>query len=150
MFKAGQFWSSNVFGAALGGAGAVTLMLVIMGIIVSANPEPKAILFAAAMAAILVICVLCFLPGNWIAAFPYAVAIEEGKGLYLYAPLKKVYIPIEDVRDVKESFLQQGFVVRLNRRHRLLTSFAIHGFFGEEAEPLARAIRDEILRRGTK
>lgn len=149
MFKAGRFWSSNVFGAALGGAGAGVIMLAIMGIIVSANPEPKAVLFAPVVVAILVASVLCLLLGNWIAAFPYAVAIEEGTGLYLYAPLKKLYIPVGDIRDVQQSFFQQGFVVRLNRRHRLLKGFIIHSFFGDQAEPLALAIKDQILRRNS-
>jgi hypothetical protein len=144
IFKAGQFWSSNVFGAALVGAGAGILMLVVMCIAVWLKPAPENILFAAALVLVLVISVLCFLPGNWIAAFPYAVALEDGKGLVLYAPLKKVYIPIEDVRDVRRSFLQQGYVVRLKRRHRLLTSFVIHRFFGGQAEPLASAIQEEI------
>lgn len=147
IFKAGQFWSSNVFGAALGGAGAGILMLVVMGIVVSGNPTPNNILFAATLALALVMSVVYFFPGNGIAAFPYAVAVEEGKGLQLYAPLKKLYIPIEDVRDIQKSFIQQGYVVRLQRRHRLLTSFVIHRFFGDQVEPLAHAIQEELRQR---
>jgi hypothetical protein len=147
MFKAGQFWSSNVFGAALGGAGGGILMLVVMGIVVSGNPTHNNILFASGLALVLILSAICFFPGNWIAAYPYAVSVEEGRGLLLYAPLKKLYIPIGDVRDVRESFIQQGYVVRLNRRHRLLTSFLIHRFFGDEAEPLAHAIQAEIRRK---
>jgi hypothetical protein len=64
VFKAGQFWSSNVSGAALGGAGAVILMSVMMGIVVWMNPDRQNILFAAISTVILVASVLCFLPGN--------------------------------------------------------------------------------------
>jgi hypothetical protein len=90
IFKAGQFWSSNVFGAALGGAVPGIVMLTVMCIVVWSNPTPGNIFFAAGLILVLVISVLCFLPGNWIAAFPYSVALEDGKGLVLYAPLKKV------------------------------------------------------------
>lgn len=148
IFKAGQFWSSNVFGAALGGAGAGILMFTVMCIAVWEKPTSGNILFAAGLVLVLIISILCFLPGNWIAAFPYAVELEDGKGLVLYAPLKKIYIPIEDVRDVRSSFFQQGYVVRLKRRHRLLTSFVINRFFGDQAELLARAIQEEIRRHG--
>ena len=146
LFKAGQFWNSNVYGAALAGAGGSILFLVVMGIAVWLNPAPKVILFAATWAVVIVVTVLCFLPGNLIVAFPYAVSVEGGRGLRLYAPLKKVYIPIEDIRDIKESSLQQGYVVRLKRRHGLLKSFVIHWFFGDQAEPLASAIQGEIRR----
>lgn len=149
VFKAGQFWSSNVSGAALGGAGGVILMSVMMGIVVWMNPNRQNILFAATLMLVLVVSVLCFLPGNMGAVYPYAVAVQEGRGLQLYDPLKKLYIPIEDVRDVRKSFLGQGYVVRLKRRHRLLTSFVIHWFFGDQAEPLANAIQEEIRRRAS-
>lgn len=147
VFKAGQFWSSNVSGAALGAAGAVILISLTMGIVVWMNPNRQNILFAATLALILVASLLCFLPGNMGAVYPYAVTVQEGRGLQLQAPLKKLYIPIEDVRDVRKSFIGQGYVVRLKRRHRLLTSFVIHWFFGDQAEPLANAIREEIRRR---
>jgi len=150
IFRAGQLWSSNVFGAALAGGLGGVLMLVVMGIVVSGNPTPNNILFATGLAVVLVLSAICFLPGNWIAAFPYAVAVEEGRGLELYAPLKRLYIPIEDVRDIRKSFLQQGYVIRLRRRHRLLTSFVIPWwFFGDQAEPLAKAIQEEIQRRAS-
>ena len=89
---------------------------------------------------------ICFVSGNLIAAYPYEVSLEEGKGLELHAPLKKIYIPIEDLRDVRKSSIQAGYAVRLRRRHRLLTSFLIPSFFGDQAEPLVDAIQEEIRR----
>jgi hypothetical protein len=144
VFKAGRFWDFNVFGAAVGGAGAVTLVLVMMGLVVWLNPTPHNVLFAAGLALVLTASVLCFLPGNLIAAYPYAVSLEEGKGLELRAPIKRVYIPIEDVRDVRKSYFQPGYIVRLKRRRRLLKSFLIPWYFGDQAELLANAIREEI------
>ena len=147
VFKAGRFWNSNVFAAALAGALGGVLMLIVMGLVVSGNPTRNNILFASGLALVLVLSALCFLPGNLIAAYPYAVSIEEGRGLELRGVLKKLYIPLEEVRDVQKSYLQPGYVVRLKRRHRLLKSFLIPWYFGDEAEPLANAIREEIRRR---
>lgn len=147
VFKAGRFWNSNVFAAALAGALGGVVMLVVMGIVVSANPTRNNILFASGLALTLLLSVLSFVPGNLIAAYPYAVSIQEGKGLELRAVLRKIYIPLEEVRDVQKSYLQPGYVVHLKRRHGLLKSFLIPWYFGYEAEPLANAIREEIRRR---
>jgi len=146
IFRAGRFWNSNVFGAALAGGLGGVLMLVVMGIVVSGNPTTHNILFATGLALVLVLSVLCFVPGNLIAAYPYAVSLEQSKGLELHAPLKRLYIPMEEVRDVQKSYLQPGYIVRLKRRHRLLKSFLIPWYFGDQAEPLANAIREEIQR----
>jgi hypothetical protein len=146
VFRAGRFWDFNVFGAAVAGGLGGILGLVMMGLVVWLNPTPHNVLFAAGLALVLTASVLCFLPGNLIAAYPYAVSLEEGKGLELRAPVKRVFIPIEDVRDVRKSYLQPGYVVRLKRRRRLLKSFLIPWYFGDQAEPLANAIREEIRR----
>jgi hypothetical protein len=150
IFEAGQFWSSNVSGAALGGAGAVILMSVMMGIMVWMNPDRQDILFASTLVLILVSSVLCFLPGNMGAVYPYAITVEEGKGLQLHAPFKRLFIPIDDIRDIQASFLQPGYVVRLNRSHRLLKSFLIPSYFGDQAEPLVNAILEEIQRHASR
>lgn len=119
-------------------------MFVVMCIVVSLNPTRDNLLFAGALILFLIVTVICTFYGNLIAAYPYAVTLEVGKGLQLYAPLKRVYIPTNDLRDVQRSALQSGYVVRLNRRHRLLTGFLVPAFFGDQAEPLAEAIRTEI------
>jgi hypothetical protein len=146
VFKAGRFWNSNVFAATLAGALAGVLMLVVMGIVVSGNPTRGNIAFASGLAFVLVLSAVCFVPGNLIAAYPYAVSLEEGKGLELRAVLKRVYIPLEELREVQKSYVQPGYVVRLRRRHRLLKSFLIPWYFGDQAEPLANAIREQIRR----
>jgi hypothetical protein len=144
VFKAGRFWNSNVFSAVLAGGLGGILMLVVMAIVVSGNPTASNILFASGLALVLVLSLVCLVPGHLIAAYPYVVSLEEGKGLELRAPIRRVYIPIEDVRDVRKSYLQPGYVVRLKRRRRLLGSFLIPWYFGDQAEPLANAIREEL------
>ena len=124
-------------------------MLVVMTIVVSENPTRGNVLFAAGLAIVLITSAICLLPRNLIAAYPYAVSVEEGKGVELRAPLKQIFIPIEDIGEVQTSYPQPGYVVRLKQRHRLLTSFLIPTFFGDQAEPLANTIREEIQRRGS-
>jgi len=85
--------------------------------------------------------------GNLVAATPFAVELEEGKGLCLRAPFKKLYVPIEEVREVRSGLLEQGTIVKLNRRHGLMKSFNIHWAFGEQGRNLARALELEISRR---
>lgn len=148
MFRAARFWNSNIFGAVLAGGLGGILMLVVIGIVVSGNPTMNNILFAIGLGLVLVLSVLCFVPGNLIAAYPYAVSLEEGKGLVLCAAIRRVYIPIEDVRDVQKSYLQPGYIVHLKRRRRLLKSFLIPWYFGDQAEPLANAIREQIRGQG--
>jgi hypothetical protein len=148
-FRARQFWNSNICGAAVGGAGIGIVMLVVMGIVVSENPTLSNIAFATGLALVLMASAICFLPGNLIAAYPYAVTLEDGRGLELHTAFKKIYIPTEDLQDVRKSLAQPGYVVRLKRRHRLLKSFLIPSFFGDQAEPLANAIREEIQRRAS-
>ena len=64
----------------------------------------------------------------------------------LHAAFKQIYIPISDVVDVRKS-LFGGYAVRFKRPHGLLNGFVIHRLFGDQAEPLANAIREEIRRR---
>jgi hypothetical protein len=88
--------------------------------------------------------VLAYFPGNAIARYPYEVIIEKGKGLLVCAAFRKLYIPIQDLRDV--GFSGEGSVVRLKRRYRMLAVIVIHKFFGSQGQPLADAIREEIQR----
>ncbi len=149
VFKAARFWNSNVVGACVGGALGGALIVVVMGVVVLENPTRGAILFAGVVVLALTLTVLWLVPGNGIAVYPYAVAVDQGRGLELHAVLRRVYIPASDLRDLRRSYLQPGYIVRLTRRHGLLGSFIIPWYFGDQAEPLAAAIREEIGRRTT-
>jgi hypothetical protein len=146
-FEASRLWRSNVYGAAAAAFGGALLFCAIAGTMAYMSPDLEVLLLAAGLVASGVIGLLVLYPGNQIAAYPYAVEIEKGKGLRLFAPLKKVYVPIQDVREIRRSFLALGWVVKLSRRQRLLTRFAIHGGFGGQGGDLARAIQEEIVDR---
>jgi hypothetical protein len=152
IFKASGIWESNVWGATVAGIGTGLLLSVIAGILLFESEGPSGRRAGLALILTVIATLLAMFPGNLIAAVPVAVELEEGKGLRLIAPMKKLYIPIEEVKEVRDStvaqILQQGTVVKLNKRHGLLKSFAIHWAFGDEGRQLARAIRQEILRRG--
>jgi hypothetical protein len=122
-------------------------MLVVAGILISDGIGLDQSSFLAAVLVVNVFAVLLLLyPGNLAVAFPYAVEIEHGKGLRLFGPMKNVYVPLLDVKDVRSSLLAFGWVVNLRRGHRALTAFTIHGGFGPEGKELASQIEQEIAR----
>ena len=150
-FEAARLWQSNLYGAAVAGIGGSVILGVVAGILLyPLYPPPglDVLLTAGGLIASVILGLVCMYPGNLIAVHPYAVELEQGRGLRLLTPLKKVYIPMEDVKEVRRSYLQLGWVVKLTRRHRALTRFYIHGGFGRQGGELARAIEEEIARRG--
>ena len=122
-------------------------MIVMAGILVWTSETETGLMFGAGWIFTIVATFCCVFPGNLVAATPFAVELEEVKGLRLYAPFKKLFIPIEEIKEVKRGFLQQGTIVKLKTRHRLLKSFNIHWAFGEQGRQLAGALENEIARR---
>lgn len=148
-FEASRLWEFNVYGAVVAGIGGFVVLCVVAGIIISSGRGLDVYLIVGAMIASVILTLLCLFPGNLVAVHPFAVELEAGKGLRLLAPLKEVYIPIEDVKAVRRSYLELGWAVKLNRRHGALTRFSIHGGFGRQGGELARAIQEEIAHRGS-
>ena len=147
-FKGSRYWESNVCGAVVAGlAGGIVMVVVATMIALNANSLKVQLLMGGWIAAV-VLSVVGLFPGNVAVRFPYAVVLEKGKGLRLQGAFKTLYIPIQDVRDVRPRLLQ-GFVVRLKRRHGILTDVVIHKFFGEQGRLLADAIQQEIQRRAS-
>ena len=125
-------------------------MCVVAVIIISAGPGfNRGLLVAFLLIANMIVALLVLFPGNLAAQMPYAVELEDGRGLRIYGPLKTVYVPVDEIKEVRRSWLHLGWVVKLSRRHRLLKSFVIHGGFGRQGSELARAIQEEIGRRGS-
>jgi hypothetical protein len=148
-FEASRLWHFNLYGALAGGIGGGVLMCVVAGIILFSSGERRqGFLFAGAVIGCAIIGFLCLYPGNQIAVYPYAVEVEEGRGLRLFAPLKQVYVPIQDVQAVRRSFLSLGWVVTLRKGPRLLTRFIIPGAFGPQGAELAREIQEQIEKLG--
>lgn len=151
IFKASNFWESNVWGAVIAGIGAGLLMSVIGGILLFESAGPSGKRAGAILILTMVATLLAMFPGNLLAATPIAVEVEDGKGLHLCAPLKKLYIPVDELEEVRDSTVfqvfQGGTVVRLNRRHGLMKSFLIHWLFGDDGKELARVLQREINKR---
>ncbi len=152
IFKASKIWEFNVWGAIVGGIGGGLVMLVVATILIFDSVGPTGRMYGLALFLTIIVTLLAMFPGNLIAATPVAVELESGRALRIIAPLKKLCIPIEDVQSVQDStsawIYRHGAVVKLNKRHGLLKSFAIHWAFGNEGQQLAQAIRRELLLRG--
>jgi len=152
LFKASRIWEFNVWGAMIGGIGGGLVLLVIAAILIFNSESPAGKLEGMILGLTIVATLLALFPGNLITTIPVAVELESGKGLYLVAPLKKLYIPMEEVREARDFFSAwtptPGTVVKLSKRHGLLKSFSIHWAFGEEGRLLAQAIQREIFLRG--
>jgi hypothetical protein len=152
IFKASKIWEFNVWGAIVGGIGSGLVMLVVATILIFDSEGATGRMYGLALLLTVIMTLLAMFPGNLIAATPVAVELESGRGLRIIAPLKKLCIPIADVESVRDSTSawtsRYGAVVKLNKRHGLLTSFAIHWAFGNKGQQLAQAIQRELLLRG--
>jgi len=146
VFQAGRYWKSNVCGAIAAGIGATGLFVIIGGILAWGSQRLEGRLWGAGLILFAIAAASILLPGNIGAAYPYAVEIEEGKGFRFYVPFKQFYIPTQEVRRVKKSWLWAGWVVRLRRRRALLPGFIIHVAWGRQGSELAQAIREELGR----
>src|SRR5215475_13329590 len=130
-FRASEYWRMNLSGGALAGIGVTILLLTVFGMalwMTEFATEP--LIWFLGIGLNSVVMFLLFYPGNLIATYPMAVEVEHSKEIVLIAPWKRLVIPVENLRDVRNSVWHQGYVVRLNRRHGLLRSFMIPGFFG--------------------
>jgi hypothetical protein len=147
IYRASGYWRTNLWGGVLAGIGGTILSLTVFTVALWMSDFAREIVIW-----LIVICltalgmVLAFYPGNLIVMYPMAVEVAPFKQIVLVAPWKRLVIPIEDLRDIHNSLLQQGCVVRLFRRHGLLKSFTIHWFFGSERTALAAAIENTVSR----
>ncbi len=91
VFRAPRLWVFNVCGAVVAGIGAAAVLLVYAGILVWSAHRVGwlSVVFILNVVAGVII----LFPGNFVAAFPYGVGIEEGKGIWLYAPFTEMYVP---------------------------------------------------------
>jgi hypothetical protein len=147
-FKSSAYWRWNLWGATIAGFGGGMLLSTLNAIGALRNLDgawgSESLKIAFFVWALCLLTWLAYFPGNAIARYPYKLIIETGKGLRVYAPFKKLYIPVEDLREV--GFSGEGTVVRLKRRRRMLTTIVIHRFFGSQRDRLANALREEIQR----
>lgn len=144
VFRAPRLWESNVCGAFVAGICGAPVFFVLGGIVIwqtrSVGRLPL-LLILAAVGGLLVL-----LPGNYASTFPYAVEIVEGKGLWFYAPFKKMYVPLEEIKQVKWSYAGPGWLVRLRKRRGVIKTLLIHVAWGRQGRELAHAIQAELTR----
>jgi hypothetical protein len=146
VFTGNLFWRLNIWGVGLAAVPVAVLMLSIAIVGLWPGHGGDKDLLMIFIGANGVIGLLYYFPGNKLAGYPHKIAIEDGKGLWLYAAFKKLYIPIEDLRDIRKPWYRPAYVVRLKKRHRWLGQFEIHWLFGRERRPLADAIEEQIRR----
>jgi len=151
IYRASGYWRTNISGAVLGGIGVSILLLTVFTIVLwGSGFATENVIWLIGICLTLFATALAFYPGNLVATYPLAVEIEPSKQIVLIAPWKRLVIPIEEVKAIRDStawqVFQQGVVIKLNKRHGLLKSFIIHWAFGPEGRQLARAIQAEISR----
>lgn len=142
-FRANRLWKLNVCGAVVAAIGVAALMLTIAGATIWMN---RAVTWQGLLL-ILNVAVgipLIFPPGNMIAMFPYAAEIEKGVGVRFYAPFNDMFVPIDEIEQVRRSFARTGWVVTLKRRRALVGALVIHAAWGAQGRALAGAIEHEL------
>lgn len=150
IYRASEYWRINLSGGVLAGIGGTVLMLTLFGIVLWMTGFAREIvIWFLGICLNFVVMVLLFYPGNLVAMYPLEVEVEPSKQIVLVAPWKRLAIPVEDLRDIQDSFLHQGYVVRLHRRYGLLKSFMVPWFFGRDRTALGEAIERIINRRLT-
>ena len=126
--------------------GAILLVTVFTIVLWGSDFGREAVIWFVSICLTLLGTALAFYPGNLVVTYPLAVEIEPSKQIVLIAPWKRLIIPIEELRDIRNSPLHQGYVVRFHHRKGLLKSFVIHWFFGQERTALAKAIESLLTR----
>jgi hypothetical protein len=148
IFQSPRLWEFNVCGASVAGLGGALLLLVVGGILASRAEAVQGQLVGVILILTAVALVVGLSVGNLPSAYPYAVEMEDGKGVYLYAPFRKTYIDMKEIKEVKWSYLRTGWVVKLRKRHGLVKTITIHAAFGSQGREFAMAVQKEIGRIG--
>jgi len=147
LYSASGYWRTNISGAVLAGLGGTILLLTVFTIVLwGSGFATENLIWFIAVCLILLGTALAFYPGNLVLTYPLAVEVEPAKQIVLIAPWKRLIIRIEELRDIRNSPLHQGYVVRFHHRKGLLKSFVIHWFFGQERTALAKAIESLLTR----
>jgi hypothetical protein len=92
--------------------------------------------------------VLLLFPGRLLSMWPYAVVLEPQKGIWVYAPPTKLWIPLEEITDIDiySGWYGRGHVVQLSGSHGLVKQLYIPSLFFPD-ERLAHELRVSIDRR---
>jgi hypothetical protein len=91
---------------------------------------------------------LALFPGRLLAMWPYAITLETQKGIWVYAPPSKIWIPLDEIVDVDvySGSYGGGHVIQLKKSYGLVKQLYIISLFFPD-EQLVRALRSSIDRR---
>ena len=89
--------------------------------------------------------VLALFPGRGQASSPYAVALEPGRGIWVFGP-PKVWIPLEEITAVRaySGWFGRSHVIELGRSRTLVRQ--VHLFLLFSLDELANELRSSIGR----
>ena len=95
-----------------------------------------------------ILAVLVLVVGRLLAMWPYAVVLEPRKGIWVYAPLTKLWIPLDEIVDIDvySGCYGNGHVVQLSRSHGLVKQIYFYALFFPH-EQLIHELRVSIDRR---
>ncbi len=102
----------------------------------------------AILLAIPIVVALVLVVGRLFAMWPYAVALEPQKGIWVYAPPARLWIPLDEIVDIDvySGVYGGGHVVQLNRWHGLVKQIYFNSLFFPH-EQLVRELQILIDRR---
>lgn len=108
-------------------------------------PNDKIVMLAVFISGLLV--VLALFLGRLLAMWPYAIGVEPEKGIWVYAPPAKFWVPFAEIVDigVYSGMYGGGHVVQLSKAHGLVKQLYISSLFFSDPR-IASEIRAMIDR----
>jgi len=146
IFRARPLFAANVIGSfwlGLGGSIAILTFLAWH----DQHFRDDRIAFALALAT-WAVAVLVLAPGRLLAMWPCAIALEPQKGIWVYAPPSKLWIPMDEIVDIEvySGMYGGGYAIQLNRSHGLIREIHILSLAFSD-QRLAGELRTAIDRR---
>ena len=86
---------------------------------------------------------LAVIPGRLLGRWPYAIAIEQTKGIWVHAPPAKFWVPLNELVDIDvyAGMYGGGHVVQLSGSHGLVTQLYISAsIFRTKSLPVRSAV----------
>ena len=150
VFKSRLVYAANLIGAFWLGIGCFCSMVIFFvwnGLHRDQQFQNRGIILVILLATGILL-VLALVPGKLLAIWPYAVAVEPQKGIWVYAPPTKLWIPLDEIVDIDvySGSYGGGHVIQLSRPHGLVKQLYFNAFFFPD-EQLVREIRSSIDRR---
>jgi hypothetical protein len=150
VFKSRIVYAANMIGAFWLGIGCFCSMVIFFvwnGLDRDQQFQNRGIILVILLATGILL-VLVLVPGKLLAIWPYAVAVEPQKGIWVYAPPTKLWIPLDEIVDIDvySGSYGGGHVIQLSRPHGLVKQLYFNAFFFPH-EQLVREIRSSIDRR---